>query len=312
MTLSNQFRRIFRRAITLSAATTLAFALPIMVGQTGHQPGDAAPQKKGQELPGASFEVASIHQDKPSPDGRGFTRIGFTPTGTFTAQGIMLKRLICTAYGVSDIEVVGGPEWLNSDRYTIEAKADAATQEQLPRLSGPQMKLVGQQMVKELLAERFKLKMHEETKNIQILAIVPAKSGPKLHASVAGDTYANGLKDRDGTGHAGMMRFNGEKLTAQGIPLDNLASILTEQLHQLVQNKTGLTGNYDFVLEFAPDRDHDGGPASGEADASANADRSAQPSVYTAIQEQLGLKLESQKAPVRVFVIDQVERPTDN
>src|ERR1039457_6919582 len=141
------------------------------------------------------------------------------------------------------MEVVGGPEWLTSDRYTIEAKADSATQEQIQKLSGPQMRLVGQQMVKGLLADRFKLKMHEETKEIQILAIVPARNGPKLHASMPGDSYANGLKDRDGQGHAGMMRFNGEKLTAQGVPLDNLASLLSEQLHQIVQNKTGLKGN---------------------------------------------------------------------
>jgi uncharacterized protein (TIGR03435 family) len=129
---------------------------------------------------------------------------------------------------------------------------------------------------------------------------------------VPGDTYANGLKDRDGQGHAGMMRFSDGKLTAQGVPLDNLASQLTEQLHQIVQNKTGLKGNYDFVLEWAPERDHDGGPVIGNGEASGSADASSLPSIYTAIQEQLGLKLEAQRAAVQVFVIDQVERPTQN
>jgi uncharacterized protein (TIGR03435 family) len=290
----------------------LAAALPIMIGQAGQQTGAAISRDNSEGLPAASFEVVSIHQDKPSPDGRGSMQMDFTPNGTLTALGLLLKRLICAAYGVSDIEVVGGPEWLTSDRYTIEAKADSATQEQIQKLSGPQMRLVGQQMVKGLLADRFKLKMHEETKEIQILAIVPARNGPKLHASMPGDSYANGLKDRDGQGHAGMMRFNGEKLTAQGVPLDNLASLLSEQLHQIVQNKTGLKGNYDFVLEWTPERDHDGGTAVGNGEASANAEASSFPSIYTAIQEQLGLKLESQKAAIQVFVIDQVERPTED
>jgi len=305
-------RRSSKWGIKLTAIGVLAAALPMMIGQTNQNAGEATSQEMAEGLTAASFEVVSIHQDKPNTDGRVSMRIGFTPNGTFTAQGLLLKRLICAAYGVSDIEVVGGPEWLTSDRYTIEAKADSVTQVQLPKLSGPEMRLVGQQMVKGLLADRFKLKMHEETKEIQILAIVPAKNGPKLHESVPGDTYANGLKDRDGQGHAGMMRFNDGKLTAQGVPLDNLASQLTEQLHQIVRNKTGLKGSYDFVLEWTPERDHDGGPAVGNGETSANAEPSALPSIYTAIQEQLGLKLESQKAAVKVFVIDQVERPTEN
>ena len=312
MTIRIGFWQISKWAFRLSAMAALATALPMMIAQTGQHTAEALSQNNGEGLPAASFEVVSIHRDKPNPDGRGSMQMGFTPNGTLTARGLILKRLICAAYGVSDIQVIGAPTWLNSDKYTIEAKADIATQEQLPRMSGPQERLVGQQMVKGLLADRFKLKMHEETKEIQILAIVPARNGTKLHASLPGDKYANGLKDRDGQAHAGMMRFDGEKLTAQGVPLDNLASQLTEQLHQIVQNKTGLKGNYDFVLEWTPERDHDGGPVVGNGDASGTADAPSLPSIYTAIQEQLGLKLEAQKAAVQVFVIDQVERPTEN
>ena len=156
------------------------------------------------------------------------------------------------AYGVNDLQVSGGPDWLSSDRYTIEAKADSATQQQLPKLAGPQERLVGQHMVQALLADRFGLKIHQEMKEIPILALVPAKSGPKLHEAVTGDTYPNGLHDRDGHGRAGMMRMFSGKIVAQGVPLDNLASQLTEQLHQIVQNKTGLKENFDFTLEWTP------------------------------------------------------------
>jgi uncharacterized protein (TIGR03435 family) len=110
-----------------------------------------------------------------------------------------------------------------------------------------------------------------------------------------------------------MMRFSNGKLTAQGVPLDNLASQLTEQLHRIVQNKTGLKGNYDFTLEWMPEQDHDGGPPIGNGDAGgASASDSTGPSIFTAIQEQLGLKLESQKGEVPALVIDHVERPSEN
>jgi uncharacterized protein (TIGR03435 family) len=283
-----------------------------MIAQTPAPAGATNAQDTAAVLQAATFDVVSMHQDRPSPDGRVSMQVGFTPNGTFTGRGLDLKRLICMAYGVSDLEVAGGPDWLTSDRYTIEAKADSTTQEQLPKLAGPQERLVGQHMVQTLLADRFGLKMHQETKEIPILALIPAKSGPKLHEAVAGDTYPNGLHDRDGHGHAGMMRFTDGKLTAQGVPLDNLASQLTEQLHQIVQNKTGLKGNYDFALEWTPDHDHDKPPmGAGEQGATASSD-STGPSIYTAIQEQLGLKLEAQKSAIPVYVIDRVERPSEN
>lgn len=240
-------------------------------------------------------------------------QVGFTSNGTFTGRGLPLKRLICMAYDVDDLQVSGGPDWLTLDRYTIEAKADSAGQEAIQKLSGPQVRLVAQRMVQELLADRFKLKMHQGTKELPVLALVVAKNGPRLHESVPGDTYENGLKDRDGHGHQGMMRFNNGRLIVQGVPLDRVVAQLTEQLHQIVQNKTGLKGNYDFTLEWTPEEDHDRGPsvASGEGGGGPAADASG-PSIYTAIQEQLGLKLEPQKGAVPVFVIDHIERPSEN
>jgi uncharacterized protein (TIGR03435 family) len=110
-----------------------------------------------------------------------------------------------------------------------------------------------------------------------------------------------------------MMRFMNGKVTAQGVTLDALATQLTEQLHQIVQNKTGLNGNYDFTLEWTPESDHDGIPpmTSGEAGGAVVADSSVL-SIITALQEQLGLKLESKKSAIPVFVVDHLERPSEN
>jgi len=267
-------------------------------------------------LPSASFEVASIHPDPPSPDGRVSMQVGFTPDGTFTAHGVPLKTLISMAFGVDELQVSGGPDWLTADRYSIVAKADAATQEQLPKLAGPEERIVGQRMVQALLADRFKLTAHHESKQLPILALVVAKSGPKLQASTPGDTYVNGLKDRDGKGHPGMMRMGDGKITAQGISMDGLTKQLIRQLHLIVQDKTGLAGVYDFTLTWTPDHDHDSeGPGPNSSNGGpgiASARDSGGPSIFTALQEQLGLKLESQKGMVEALVIDHIERPSEN
>jgi uncharacterized protein (TIGR03435 family) len=214
---------------------------------------------------------------------------------------------------VDEIQVTGGPDWLNQDRFSMEARADSVTQEQLGKLSGPEQKLVGQRMMQALMADRFKLTVRQETKEVPILALVVAKSGLKMQEAKPGDTYDHGLKDRNGQGHAGMMRFTSGSVTAQGVPLDNLASLLTEQLHQMVQNKTGLSGKYDFTLQWTPE-DHDApfGPGPNAAGGGAPAADAAGASIYTALQEQLGLKLVSQKGTVPAFAVDHAERPSEN
>lgn len=289
-------------------------AAPIMFGQVGPQQVATDTNPSEALLASAVFEVASIHPDKPSADGRISIKIGFSPNGTFSASGIPLKKLLSLAYGVDESQVIGGPGWLASDRYTLEAKADSTIQGQLPKLNNAQRKLLAQHMLQALFADRLKLTVHQETKEVPILALVVGKNGLKIHESTPGDTYPNGMKGPDGQGHGGMMRFDGGKITAQGISLDGLANLLTEQLHNMVQNKTGLKGNYDFSLEFAPD-EHDGpmpGPGGGGEPGGGTATDSQAPSIYTAIQEQLGLKLESQKGPIPVYVIDHVEKPSHN
>lgn len=260
----------------------------------------------------ATFEVVSIHPEKPSPDGKVRMQVGFTPNGTFTAHGITLKRLISMAYDLDEMQVTGGPDWLDQDRFSVEAKSDSATQERLKILSGPEQKAVAQQMVKALMADRFNLTLRPGTKEVPILALVVAKNGLKIKEATPGDSYANGLKDQNGQGHAGMMRFDGGSVTAQGVPLDNLTRLLTEQLHQIVENKTGLTEKYDFKLEWSRDEDHDGRPGPNADAGGANGADASAPPIFTALQEQMGLKLESQKGAVPAFAVERADRPTDN
>src|ERR1017187_9001499 len=247
-------------------------------------------------LPGAAYDVATIKLSDPGAMG---SSAGTRPNGGFYSTNQPLKYAICNAYDVMPLQCLGGPGWLGSDQYDIEAKPDSATTEQLLKLSWKQREPVQERMMQALLADRLKLKVHFETREISIFALVVAKGGLKMHEAQAGDTYANGLKRGDGKplGRQSFTMGNGN-MTAQGILMDTLAANLGNMTGHLVENKTGLTGAYDFTLQYsASDPPPPDSPA---------------PSIYTAIEEQLGLKLESTKGPVQVLVIDHVERPSEN
>jgi uncharacterized protein (TIGR03435 family) len=171
-------------------------------------------------------------------------------------------------------------------------------------------------MLQPVLAERFQLKLHRAPKQIPVYALIVAKNGPKLHVAKPGDTYADGIKGPDGTpgGHAGMMTWSRGRIVAQGIPIANLLPPLTQLLERTVVDKSGLKGTYDITLLWTPEDDRtpmDNG-AEGSRQGSRPAADSSGASIFTAIQEQLGLKLESQKGLIDGLVIDQVERPSEN
>jgi uncharacterized protein (TIGR03435 family) len=271
-----------------------AAVLFMLLGLLAALPGGAAPQTANPALLPA-YDVASI---KPSKADDGSTLL-FRP-GAFTAKGMTLKSLIKEAYGIEDDQISGVPKWVGSQTYDIEAKVDGADAATLEKLSDDQFKL----MFQSFLRDRFQLKVHWETKELPILALVVAKGGPKLQQAKAGDTYPDGIKGPDGkpAGHAGMMMWGRGRLTGQGIPISNLVPPLTQELGRIVQDKTGLTGKYDIELHWTDDAAPDSRAASD----------SPGPSIFTAMQEQLGLKLESQKAPVQVVLIDHVEQPPPN
>lgn len=258
-----------------------------------------------------SFEVASI---KPDKDATGVFGFGWFNPGTFTARGASVQFLIQQAYQVADDQIFGAPSWLKSERYDINAKVPSSVAEEIRKLDFEQSNLVCFRMLQNLLTDRFKLAFHAETKELPMFALIIAKNGPKLQEAKPGDTYPDGIKDINGKGHGNVMRFGRGRLIGQGIPISDLIKMLSEQgLGLIVVDKTGLMGKYDFTLEWNPENPHagltGGDQRSGSDSASAN---TSGPSLFAAIQEQLGLKLERRKGPVEVLVIDHVEKPSPN
>jgi bla regulator protein BlaR1 len=249
-----------------------------------------------------TFEVASI---KPaSPDVQGIS-IQFQPGGGLKMTGVPVRAMITFAYDVRDFQVSGGPGWAGTDRFDVMARPDAAAAaglEDLGKMSDSQRKTVREQMgerLRALLADRFQLAVHKETKEQPIYALVLAKNGPKL-TEITSPGQRQGLSTNRGR--------------SQGfaVPLEMLAQVLSGILSRPVIDKTGLTGKYDFVLEWTPDSGADA-RAQGFGDGvNSPAPAPGGPTIFTALQEQLGLRLDSQKGPVQNIVIDRVEKPSEN
>jgi uncharacterized protein (TIGR03435 family) len=169
-------------------------------------------------------------------------------------------------------------------------------------------------MIQSLLADRFKLTVHRETKELPIYVLTVAKSGSKLHAAApaAEENIPLGPPMPDGPQANHSIRMNGRgDLSVMAQNLDRFADLLSHQLGRPVINKTGLTGDVDFTLRWTPDDGRGQMPGGQPPEAAPPAEANG-PSLFTALQEQLGLKLESQKGPVETIVIDHVERPSEN
>lgn len=208
------------------------------------------------------------------------------PGGRFTAKNVNVKFLIQQAYGVRDFQITGGPGWITTERFDIDAKADGA---ETPEQRKPLMQA--------LLKDRFKLEFHNETKDLPMYSLVVAKSGSKLKEAPAG-------------GQGPQIRMGRGMINGQGMNMQLLSMQLSNQLGRSVTDKTGLTGNYEVKLEWTPDPS-EGGPRPPGAEGAPPVD-TAGPTIFTALQEQLGLKLESQKGPVEMIVVDKIEKPTEN
>jgi uncharacterized protein (TIGR03435 family) len=236
-----------------------------------------------------AFEVASI---KPGdPDKRGM-QIQNTPGGRFNAKNVSVKLLIQHAYDVKEFQISGGPAWINSP-WDITAKADGtATPAQI------------KQMIQTLLADRFKLTIRRETKELPSYALVVGKNGPKLKES------ENAGREANGAGRKAMFMMGRGRLDAQGIHMGAFVNQLARQVNRPVIDKTGLTGTYDIKLEWTPD-DNQMARLKAEAEGAPAIDPNG-PSIFTAVQEQLGLKLEAQKGEVETLFIERLEKPTEN
>ena len=253
-----------------------------------------------------TFEVASI---KPSaPDARG-TMFQMQPGGGVRISGATLRTLITFAYDVRDFQVSGGPGWINSDRFDIVAHAERSSASQNPPANPLQMsdeqRKSGMEQTRErlrsLLAERFQLAVHRDNKEQTVYALVVAKNGPKLPAA------------KDGSG-PGRMRMGRGQFDGQGVEMQMLATVLSNEVGRPVIDRTGLKGKFDVKLEFTPEPGQGFGPLGPPppgVEAPPPPDPNG-PSIFTALQEQLGLRLESQKGPAETLVIDRVERPSEN
>jgi bla regulator protein blaR1 len=238
------------------------------------------------------FEVASI---KPGdPNSQQFT-LYVQPGGRFTTTNASLRRLVEFAYNVREYQITGGPNWLDSGKYTIEAKADSAAGIPTRFAGGEQIRLSGGGsillMMQSLLTDRFQLSIHREVPEEPVYHLVVAKGGSKLKET-AGDTKAEPS-----------VRLGRGQISATSAQLSVLASQLSRQLGRVVIDQTGLAGKYDFAAQWTPDVS--------ELNAANPSDISG-PSIFTAMREQLGLRLESSKCQVEMLVIDRAERPSEN
>ena len=262
----------------------------------------------------ASFEVASI---KPNHSGDMRFFVTWQP-GRFKATGMTVKFLITSAYDVKDFQVSGGPGWINSDRYDIDAKEPDGIAQIMEKLSREERRQLAQSMLQGLLADRFQLKLTRGTKDLPAYALVVAKNGPKLQAVKVEDTPPAAPSGAGGQPHGPMMRMRPGEFNGQGVELSFLASVLSQQLGRQVLDKTGLKGNYDLTLKWTPEQGEGmmpggpGGPGGGPPPEGAPPPDAPGPTIFTALQEQLGLKLEPTKAPAEVLVIDHVEKPSEN
>ena len=256
-----------------------------------------------------SFEVATV---KPAPPGDNRIAILGQPGGRFVANNVTLKMLMGTAWRVRDFQIFGGPGWAGTDRWNIEAKAEAGA---IPPPSGPPDPTVIPPlmlMVQSLVEDRFQLKMHKETRELPIYELVVARGGPKIKPSEDQSPLSLGPTQRGGPIPRGNMRMGRGDLEATGVPVSNFIVGLSQQLGRPVIDKTGLKGLYDIKLQWTPELGQGLGPLGPPGGPEPPPPPADGPSIFTAIQEQLGLRLESTKGPVEVFVIDSAQKPSEN
>ena len=288
------------RRLTL-AATLLIFSAPALFAQS---PAAPTPPNATPAAP-LAYDVISIHPSKSVMttvnNSVTFSRMFIRETSdSYHVENVTLKYIISSAYNIKDDTIVGGPTWIESDsnHYDIDAKVTPSADAPPPKLTSAQRR----QMIQSLLADRFKLVVHNETKDAPVFELDLAKGGSKLPITTPNDDFAKGIKGIDGNpvpiGYP--MPLGQGRLFGQSVTIASLIDYLTHELKRPVVDKTGLTGKYDLSLQWTPDDTPPDSPLTGG------------PSIFTAIQEQLGLKLNPAKGPVETLVIDHVEPPTPN
>lgn len=253
------------------------------------------------------FEVASIKRDV-SGERNGM----FTVVPACHLERRTLRDLVIFAYRVQDFQVTGGPGWVDSDRYNIDAKAGR------PPAFDQEYVTLQYRRLQTLLRDRFNLTIHRETRELPVYELTVAKGGPKLQPpnciqrELGDTTIAPGKTLRDYCGFS-WGSLAGGRLQSSSTTMANLAHQLSRLLSRTVVDKTGITGEFRIQLTYTPDTPTVPSPdATGPRPADGAAAADLGPDFFTAMQEQLGLKLESTKGPVEFLVIDHVEKPDAN
>lgn len=247
--------------------------------------GDAQQAQANAETPSPAFEVAAIKADK-GDSGDHSVR---GSADRLSIENYTLKQLICLAYSLkSDAQVSGGPDWMDKQAFDISAKMDDAEVAKVRRMKSDERRKENNLLLQSLLADRFQLRAHQVQRVMPVYALVVVKSGPKMtHSATSGQGY-----------HVSTLN---DHMVASATSMDVFADQLTrmpESGNRVVLNLTRLPGEYDFKLDWTPDYGK-GMPAD-----------AAYPGLFTALQEQLGLKLESQKGAVNVVVVESAAKPT--
>jgi uncharacterized protein (TIGR03435 family) len=291
--------RLFTVACVAGWATVV---LPVL-GHGGVPVNGMQPTDKARKLP--AFEVVSV---RPNKSGKGL-ELSYAPDG-FSLTNLPIQPVIVNAYNLRDPKLIiggqlipGAPRWVNVDPYDIRAKMSDDDLKEVNKLGADQKLAQTRLMLQSMLADRFKLRIHHVMKQAPCYALVVEKGGPKVKEA---KSIEHGFPD-------GRLFVQPGSADAQGVPLAQLAFALTAPLNCSVQDKTGLTGRYSFTLQYSPDQGSGTMPPRPEGGqvGSPPPDTSG-PSLFTAVREQLGLRLIPTTVPVDSIVIDHIERPSPN
>jgi uncharacterized protein (TIGR03435 family) len=294
MSVHQSNRRQWLSLLSRTTITTVLSGVLIFATQSHGQTSTSGKPESSADATRLTFDVVSIKRNNTgpgpvmiiSPLDSDRILIGNAPLRHIIEAAYTLTLPAGAAYDINlHDQIVGLPGWADSETYDIEAKiaeADGpAFRKLLPMQRNP--------MLQTILATRFHLVCHFETRTLPVYALVVTKSGPKLKP-VQPAILPDGRKDPGG------IKMSRNEITATGASMPPLLHVLQMQLGRPVVDRTGLTGNYDFTLNWTP----------------STADAESGPSIFTALQEQLGLKLQPVKAPIPILVVDHIERPSEN
>jgi uncharacterized protein (TIGR03435 family) len=262
----------------LLLALVITFAVPSASGQANAaQTAATSKWETSAKLP--VYDVFSI---KPNKSGTRSLDIE-ADLDNYSARNISLKKLMQDAFGIREDLISGVPAPVDSARFDVQAKIVEFDPDALKKLTDKQQGA----MLRPLLVERFQLKTHTEIKILPVYELVVTHGGPKF------------MQSANGPNHGASVSMRNRELTAHDLPMAALAKTLSDQVHRTVIDKTGLAGNYDLTLKWSPED-------------SPSAETDTAPSIFTALQEQLGLRLHPAKGPVETLVVDHAEIPSEN